>query len=148
MKSKGAAFLLLLLILATAQGCKGFDLELLAKTLGGIATANKTMLEVVLTAENNGLISDDEARPFVDASLKIGLAGREAVAITKKIAEMDESARGDLFQILDPILEAVDNIVESEDLSGIKDEETQASLRLALAAIRTTILTARIMLEE
>ena len=131
-----------------APGCDEVDLGRLSQTLAGIATANDTMLEVVLAAEDSELISDAEARPFVEAALKIGLAGREAVAVTAQIAEMDAAARGDLFQILDPILDAVDAIIVSEDLSGLKNAEARASIRLTLVAIRTTITTARVLMED
>ena len=148
MKIKMLLFAPLLFLTLTTQGCDDVDLELLAKTLDGIATANETMLNVVLTAEESELISTEEARPFVDASLKIGLAGREAVAVAKEIIKMEAEDRVNLFKILDPIMDAVDNIVESEDLSGIKNEDTRQSIRLALLAIRSTISTARILLEE
>jgi hypothetical protein len=148
MKIKTLLFAPLLLLTLTTQGCDDVDLELLAKTLDGIATANETMLNVVLTAEESKFISTEEARPFVSASLRIGIAGREAVAVTKAIVEMEAEDRTNLFEILDPIMEAIDNIVESEDLTGIKNEEVRRSLQLALLAIRSTISTARILLEE
>ena len=148
MRSKrGILMVPLLAMVMMAPSCED-KLKTLAHELEVISETNSVVQKAVIAAEKKGLITADEARPVIEVTLKIGLAGKEAVAATKAIAKLDEGSRGNLFEILEPIVEVVDRVIDNEELSGIHNEGTRQELELAFGVIRTALTTARIILED
>ena len=148
MKTKGIAFLPLLLMLFAAQGCDGNRLKDLASALQIIAESNLLIQTAVIEAEENWIIDTEDARPIIDITERIGLAGVQATRITRTMAELDEGSRSNLFEILEPIMEIVEAVLDEEGLSGIHDEALRLRIGLLFVGINAALETTRMILED
>lgn len=132
--------------LCFAQTACDDDLKTVAKTLNVIAAQVLVVQDIVIAAEENDLISEDDARVVITITARIGRAGREAVALTKSLAELNESDRHNLLVVLTPITETVDRLLDDETLSLIEDASTREKIEAAFIALKATIVTAQLIL--
>ena len=146
MKTKGIVSLSLLLMLFAVPGCED-NLKAIANHLQIMAEANLLVQKTVIEANRNNIISDDVTRPIIDATMRIALAGLQASTLTRSYSKLNEDIRGDLFLILEPVLEVVENIIADGTLSNIRDDNLRDEILLSILLIRTSLTTVQAILE-
>jgi hypothetical protein len=138
----GLAMILCALIL---QSCADQDLKKIANQLVVTGKAIKAMQATTLSAQKNGLISEDETRAVLTFTLKINAAGKQASDITRKIEKLAPEDRKNLGQILNPLLTEIVNA--RGQIQPIKNETTRAALLASLTAIETSLNIVRLSLQ-
>ena len=133
-------------LLMTAERCPD-NLKTIANHLQIMAEANLLVQKTVIEANRNNVISDDVTRPIIDATMRIALAGLQASTLTRSYSKLNDNIRGDLFLILEPVLEVVENIIADETLSNIRDEDLRNEILLSILLIRTSLTTVQAILE-
>ena len=137
---------ILCLMLLTLPGCED-NLKTIANHLQIMAEANLLVQKTVIEANRNNVISDDVTRPIIDATMRIALVGLQASTLTRSYSKLNEDGRGDLLLILEPVLEVIENIINDETLSNIRDDDLRDEILLSILLIRTSLTTVQAILE-
>lgn len=135
------------LVIATSlliSGCTDSDLLKLAHALRDTSNAVAAIQHTVISANKNGLMSDNDTRPILQLMVKVNNAALAADMATRKLAVLAPADRGNLAQILSPLV----GVLSDSDAvtAAIKNpkarKDIQASLQLIQAAVTTAQLIA------
>jgi hypothetical protein len=128
----------LLLLLLFLTGCNDQDLAKVSKAL---VITQKTIGEVqtdVISANAQGLVSTETTRTVLELCNKVNLAGKEATALTRTLNQLDVTSKGQILEILKPVIAALGNSIDV-GLVEIKDQVTRDKIRLALLTIQSAL---------
>lgn len=128
----------IILGLALFSACADSDLQKVGKTLLVTAKAVGEVQSTVIQANNAKLISDDTTRAILEVCLKVDLAGKQAVAVTRQISKLDNPSRQQLLQILKPIVASLQTSL-TLDVLLIKDPDTRIKVQSGLLLLETSI---------
>ena len=126
----------LLAVMLTA--CQDASLEKIAKGLNEAAATAGILQTTVIESERIGLMTTDQARNILEGCVKVNEAGREAVAVTRRINALDPSTRTSLLAIVNPVITAVNNLVETGTVN-ITNPATKQKIQLLLLTLQTTL---------
>jgi hypothetical protein len=138
MKLQRAPLLALPLLLLLTSSCGDSDLTKVAKALDVTAQTIGLVQTTVIEANKQGLITVEETRSILEVSIKVNLAGQQAVKITRTISKLDNPTKAQLLTILTPVIQAVNESIDS-GLVGIKNEQTKAQIKAYLVVIQTAL---------
>lgn len=136
MRKMGAT--LLGLCILVGAGCSDPDLVQVAKSLDATAITIWTLQTTVIEAESKQLISTNDTRTILTIALQVDQAGKEAVAITRTLSQLDPTNRAKLLTILTPVITSVNQLV-GQGVGGITDPTTRQSIQTLLATLQTTL---------
>lgn len=135
----------LVLALALFAACADGDLRSVANALKDTAAAVGSLQTTVIKANELSLIDDADTATILHICTKVSLAGKEATAITRGIAKLEQPERAKLFVILRPVVTVLDNAVTYE-LAGIKNDDTRRKVHAGLVAIQVGLAAAQLVL--
>lgn len=137
-----AVFLLALLVVLS--GCNDPALTKLAKALNDTQIAMKGLQTSLITANQQGLVSDGAMRPIMEVCVKVDSAGLQATQLTRQLTKLDKVTSTQILGVLTPVIAAVGSAVVTGPLQitnvGLRDKVT-----LALQTIQTGLNTAQII---
>lgn len=111
-----------------------------------LAIAAKTNIELqrfAVEAQKQGLLTLTEAKVVIDATDRIGKLGLSAVAVVEKFKASDPASR---TAALDAIGAIADEIGRLQPTLGIKSDSARRNVEGLLAAIVTSLNSARVMI--
>lgn len=138
MTTRRPAVLALCLLLCTVAACGPSDYEKAAKGIQGVAIAVQGLQNVIIEGHLRGQISTEDARAIMQACVRISEANTQASGLVRQLSRLQEQDRVNLFTVLHPVLETVDQIMVLE-LTGIKDAALKAKIRLAIGTMQLTL---------
>ena len=127
-----------LLLLMLCMSCDDSSLVKVSKGLLITAQSLSTLQTTVIEGNTQKLISDDTTRVILTLCVQINQAGKDATAVTKNLAKLENPSKVQIIGILKPVVTAVGNMLDN-GLLGIKDEKTQQEVRLLLLTIQSTL---------
>lgn len=128
---------LLFLLLLTTTGCNS-DLKKVSKALVVTASTNGEIQTAVINANAVGLLPEANARTILELCQKVNYAGKEATLLTRTINALDEPSKAQILKILQPVIVAVGNVVDT-GLGGIADQATLEKVKLLLLSLQSTL---------
>lgn len=134
---KKKAVLVLLLCLSMAA-CSDNRLESVAKGLNEAATTVGILQTTVIEAERQALVTTEQARTILEASIKVNQAGLEAVEVARTVSRLDTATQVKLMAILPPMIGAVNNLVQN-GTAGITDQATKDKIQLLLVSLQAIL---------
>jgi hypothetical protein len=141
MKRTLAPILLLLLLSA----CTDSDLKKLAQGLD-IAAQNIVILQTtVIEANRQGLMTDEETRPIVQACVVASNAGMNVDAVIRPLTSLQLSDKQLIMKILAPAVQAVQDML-NKDLLYIKNEQSKQKARACLLIVESALNTVQLIL--
>jgi hypothetical protein len=138
-------YFLPLLLLLTFSACTDDDLTTVSKSLLVAAKSINTVQTTVISANEQGLITDETTAQILTGCVKANQAGQQAVAITRSISKLDPSSRTQMAPMVQAALSAIQASLVV-DLSGIKNPQTKAIITSGLSAAQTSLNVALSML--
>lgn len=129
---------IIMMYVLLSSGCTDSDLKKVSKGLVITADSIGELQTVVIAASGQNLIGDSDTRAILELCLMVNQAGKDATAITRGISKLDNPSKAQLVAVLNPIITAVQNALNS-GLLGIKDEALRQKLRGILLTIQTTL---------
>lgn len=134
----------LIMVTLLLAACQDHDLQTLAKALDDSAHGVAVLQTVVIEANNQHLMSDDVTRSLLEFSVKVNLAGQNAVMITRNINSLDAADRQRLLNILAPV---VDALRTGQVLTNsITDVNARQRVVAALALVQVALNSAQLVL--
>ena len=118
-------------------GCDS-SLHKVSKGLDATATAIGTLQTTAISGFSSGLLDKPTTDIIINLCVKVNQAGKEAVAITRAISQLDQLDSTKILAILKPIISAVGDIVDN-GLVGIKDEVLKTKIKGILVGIQTSL---------
>lgn len=118
-------------------GCDS-SLQKVSKGLDATATAIGTLQTTAISGFSSGLLDKPTTDIIINLCVKVNQAGKEAVAITRAISQLDQLDSTKILAILKPIISAVGDIVDN-GLVGIKDEVLKTKIKGILVGIQTSL---------
>lgn len=97
--------------------------------------SNLELSKAIISANNQGLISNNATGRIRDLSLRINLAGDKAEAITRNLATLPEGAKIDIWAVMKPVLQSVNESLQS-GLIPITDANTRLTIQTLLTTIQ------------
>jgi hypothetical protein len=141
MKRAFAPILLLLLLTA----CADSDLNKVSKALVDVAATNGELQTTVINAYDLKLLSERNTRTILELQQKVNLAGKEAIQLTREINKLDSVSRAKILVILQPVLAAVNNSLNT-GLLGIDHKATADKIRVLLLSIQSYLNTVQLVI--
>jgi len=141
-KRKLAAVLILALVFAA---CQDKDLETVANALNDTARGIGVFQSTVIDANAQGLLNDDTTRQLLQVSVRVNMAGQDAVAVTRDLVKLQPQDRTQLLNILKPLIDVLSQ-ADSQLIGAIPDERARANVRSALLVVSTALNTAQLAL--
>jgi len=142
MKRQSKIVVLLLFLFLSACGDR--DLQTLAKALDDTAHGVAILQNVVIEANAQNLISENATRSLLEFSVKVNLAGQDAVVLTRNLNSLGETDRQKLLQILSPVIQT---IATGQTLAAaITDVNARQRVMAALSLIQASLNSANLVL--
>lgn len=133
-----------LLLCFALSACKD-DMRALANALNDTANAVATIQQVVIAANQNGLMTVAQTRPVLEMTAKVATAGGQATEIAKKLNELKPEDRTNLSLVLAPITQAL--LDGNGPVSQIPDPAVRQRVQGAVTTITTALTTAQLVLK-
>lgn len=127
----------LLLILAS---CGPADLTKVAQGLDALATATQVAQQSIIQMEAQKTIDTDTTRNILGVFLKVNLAQKQAISITRNLTKIDKPTQTQLIAIMQPITDSVKELV-ANGTAGIKNETTKQQVLLVITSVQAVITT-------
>lgn len=140
--ARSTGFVVMLLLLLSA--CTDKSLQILSKALDDTAHGVAVLQTVVIEANAQNLLSDDSARSLMEFSIKVNMAGQDAVAIARNIDSLDPASRQKLTLILTPIAETLK--IGQTLGNSIMDVNVRQRVTAAIALIQVAVNSAQLAL--
>lgn len=138
------AFAMLLVVTLTLTACRDQNLQTLSKALDDTAHGVAVLQKAVIDGNAQHLITDDAARAIMEFSIKVNLAGVDAVAVTRNINSLDALDRQKLLAIVTPIIQT---LATGQALTAtIADPAVRQQVVGALAIIQLSLNSAKLVL--
>lgn len=137
-------FAAVLILLVALSACSS-DLTTVAKALDDTSKAIGIFQTTIIQANTDKLLSDAETAKLMSVSVRVSMAGLQAVAITKQLSTLAPTDRANLLAILTPIIDALSD-AQTLDVAGIANPATRQKVQAALLLIQTSLNTAQIVL--
>jgi hypothetical protein len=144
MKRNGTLCYASLLPLLLVMACGDSDLQKVAKALTVTAKSISMAQTTVIEANKQKLISDDDTAAILKVCLEVNRAGKDATAITRGLAQLDQPSRSQLLTILIPVIRSIGDAVTRTSL--IKDAQTQTNIKGILLTVQTTLTSIQLIL--
>lgn len=142
-RTRAIAVALLLAVLLTA--CPDDKLKQVAdgldKTVAALSAAQKTVISANTPSVPGGpkLLSDEATIKIGEALININEAVIRGAETAETIAKLDTASREQLINILKPIIKTVEDLLLSPNITGIQNESTRTSIRIAIASVQTLL---------
>lgn len=131
--------LLALALLCLMPACDDSDIALITDKLDEATIASDTARTTILEMEEQNFISPQLALDLIMGIREFDVTSLEAIQAVKTINDLDQPEREQLLTVLQPVLEALGDVIQQTELI----ENEQAKL-----AIRAGLLSAQVALEN
>lgn len=135
MKIRISVALLVIALVLTA--CKDDNLKTLAKALDDTAHGVQVLQIAVIEAESQHTIDEDAARSLLEFSVKVNVAGQEAVKATRNLDYLNSADKQKLLSILLPVIQT---LAVGQNIS------TDEKITAAIALIQTSLNSVQLVL--
>ena len=116
-------------------GCSDSALTALSKGMVDVSAANQAVTATVITAQMNGTMTADEARPVLQVTLQVAQAGIQVDATIKGLSALTPAQKTSILPTIKTLAAGVTNTVATLNISNV-------AVRTAVLASLTTIQTA------
>jgi hypothetical protein len=131
-----------LLAALTLESCSDKALQQVAQASRDIAAANLAVENAVLSASQSGILTDAQARPFIQLHLQIGQAGLQLDSAIKGISALAPADKTKILAVLQPVIQAVNSAVAQTSL--ISNQTVKTDVLAALTTIQAALAVARV----
>jgi hypothetical protein len=132
-------------ILCLLVACGPDDLRKVGQGLDALAAATGAAQTSVISMNAAGQLDTDTTEKILDACLKINLAQKQAISITRAIAKLDKPTAAQLTAIMVPITAAVQDLVANGTV-GIKNQDTKTKVQLLIVSVQSIVTAINISL--
>jgi hypothetical protein len=115
----------------TLVSCSDPTLTKVAKGLTDYGAAIHGVETSVIQAQQQGVITVEQARPVIMLLVKLNDAGVQASALTRNLTKLPAANKGQLVQILSPVIQALQQATSS-GLIGVPDGPTKTNILIGL----------------
>ena len=142
---KRSMFLFMSLVVFLQAACSDRDLQKASKSMVVLAAAVGELQKDVIAANEQKLLSDQDAGKILQVCLKINAAGKQIDAVLRSARQLDSDLRKNLIALLTPISQALD-AKQLEFIAAIKDPAVKKKTDAAFILVRTTVASLQIIL--
>ena len=130
------------LALLCLVGCSDKALQTVAKASRDIAAANLAIQNTVITAQQSGAITVEQARYVIEISLKIAQADQQVNAAIAGLNALAPADKSKILAILQPVIDAVNQAVTT-GVVPIQNQTIKTSIMAALTTIQAALATVK-----
>jgi hypothetical protein len=113
-------------LLLFCQGCSDSALTTLSKGMVDISAADQAVTSTVITAQTNGTMTADEARPILEITLQIAQAGKQVDATIAGLSSLTPAQKQSVLPTIQTLADGI--------------TKTTATLNISNAAVKTAVL--------
>ena len=142
--STGLRFQLLLVLplLLVLSACSDKALQTVAKASRDISAANLALQNTVITAQQSGALTADQAGYVVTVTLKVAQADQQVNAAISGINALAPADKSKILAILQPVIDAVNQAVTT-GVVPIQNQTIKTSIMAALTTIQAALATVK-----
>ena len=133
----------LLAIALCLTACSDSALVATSKAMVDISAGNLAIQSTVITAQQSGAITADEARPVIQLTVEIATAGKNVNTAIAGISTLAPADKTKILAILGPVITSVQN--EATTLN-IANPTVKTAILATLATIQAALATVRVAL--
>lgn len=134
-----------LLLAVVISACTDSSLQKVAQAVGDYQSGLTAIQNTLLTANQQGTITNAEAAPLVSTLITLNQGGQQASAAIRNINALSPTDKTKLLAILPPLVTAVQNAINA-NIVAIKNKAIHDNLLLALTGVQTALNTVQIVL--
>lgn len=142
-RRKASYFGVALLMALTLTACSDSALTTTSKAMVDISAGVLAIQSTVITAQQSGSITVDEARPVVQLTIEIASAGKNVDAAIAGVSNLAPADKSKILAILGPVIISVQN--EATSLN-IANPTVKSAILASLATIQAALATVRVAL--
>lgn len=131
------AFALFALVLS---GCSDKALQTVAKGSADIAAANAALGSTLMTAQANGGLTVDQARPILQITLQIAQADIQVNQAIRGVNSLTPTQKTQILAIIQPLMTAVNGAVSTGTIP-INNPTLKTSILASLTTIQAALAT-------
>lgn len=128
--------------LLVLSGCTN-ALQTLSKAMVDASAANLALQTTVITAQQNGSITVDEARPIVTLNLTFAQAGKNVDSAISGISSLSPAQKSNILSIIQPVIAAA---TAEANTVNIANATVKTAVLASLATLQAALATAQVAL--
>ena len=125
------------LLLLTFPACEDSDIALITDKLDEASIASKTAGTAIEGMYDQGFLSAELALDITQAALEFDRVLLEAIEVTRAVHSLDQPQRDQIIEILQPVLEALDRVIQKTEL--IESDKAKLAIRAGLITAQTAL---------
>lgn len=141
--SRPAALIMAVCALLFQAACSDSALTALSKGMVDISAANAAVTSTVITAQQSGTLTADEARPVLQISLQVAQTGKQVDATIQGLASLTPAQKQSLLPQIQTLAAGISNTVAT---LNIANSTVKTAVLASLTTIQTVLATLTVAL--